>query len=65
MNDVSFEGPQDGVLPIVDYSGISLGQLARLDDSTLVHSLNRILGDIDNPDEIVLAGFNASILGKC
>jgi FXSXX-COOH protein len=61
MNDMSFDGPQNAELPIIDYNGISLDQLAKLDDSTLVHSLNRILGDIDNPDEVVLAGFNASI----
>lgn len=61
MDDVSSGGPQNTELSIIDYSGISLDQLAQLDDSALVHSLGRILGDVDNPDEVVLAGFNASL----
>lgn len=61
MDDVSSEGPQIADDVIVDYNGISFDQLAQLDDSTLVRSLNRVLGDVDRPDEVVLAGFNASI----
>jgi FXSXX-COOH protein len=48
-------------MPIIDFSGISLDQLAKLDDSVLINSLNRILGDVENPDDVVFAGFNASI----
>lgn len=61
MNDVSPEGLRNAEISIIDYSRISLDRLAQMDDSVLVHSLNRILGDVDNPDEVVLAGFNASI----
>lgn len=61
MDNVSPEGSENTDQAIIDYSGISLDQLAQLDDSTLVRSLNRILGDVDHPDEVVLAGFNASI----
>lgn len=61
MNEVSSEDSWNADHVLIDYSGISLDQVARLDDSTLVHSLNRILGDVDKPDEVVLAGFNASI----
>lgn len=48
-------------MPMIDFSGISLNQLAKLDDSVLINSLNRILGDVENPDDVVFAGFNASI----
>lgn len=61
MNEGSSEDSWNADYVLIDYSGISLDQLAQLDDSTLVHSLNRIIGDVEKPDEVVLAGFNASI----
>lgn len=46
---------------LIDLGKISLDDLAHLDDSVLVHSLSRVLGDIKNPDEVVLASFSATI----
>ncbi len=46
---------------LIDLGKISLDDLARLDDSVLVHSLSRILGDARNPDEVVLASFSAAV----
>ena len=61
MDDMSLEDARSGVIPIIDFGGISLDQLAQLDNSALVRSLSRVLGDIDNPHDTVFAGFNASI----
>jgi FXSXX-COOH protein len=62
MEDNSLESARSSTQsPIIDCSGLSLDKLAKLDDSVLVQSLNRILGDVDNPDEVVFAGFNASV----
>ena len=62
MNGPSSEesSPQD-VSPLIDLSRVSLDDLAVLDDSVLVHSLKRVLGDAKNPDEVVLASFSAII----
>jgi FXSXX-COOH protein len=61
MNEVP-EGPKStDDSPIIEVSGISLDQLAQLDDSMLVHSLNRVLGDVANPDGVVFASFSASL----
>jgi hypothetical protein len=38
-----------------------LDDLARLDNSVLVHSLSRVLGDVNNPDAVVLASFSAAV----
>ena len=62
MGDVPSGGAEnDHIMPTIDFSGISLDQLAELDDSVLINSLNRILGDVGSPDDVVFAGFNASI----
>ncbi len=62
MDEVSLEHARPNLVPpIVDFSGITLDQLAGLHDSALISSLNRVLGDIDDPDDVVFAGFNASI----
>jgi FXSXX-COOH protein len=62
MGDVPSGDTENGhIMPNIDFSGISLDRLAELDDSILINSLNRILGDVDNPDDVVFAGFNASI----
>jgi FXSXX-COOH protein len=62
MGDMSLEHPDSNSdSPMVDLGGVSLDQVAQLDDSTLVRSLNRILGDVKNPDGVVLASFSASI----
>jgi hypothetical protein len=61
MNEVP-EGPKStDDSPIIEVSGISFDQLAQLDDSTLVHALNRVLGDVSNPDGVVFASFSASL----
>ncbi len=52
--------PQD-TSALIDLGKISLDDLARLEDSVLVHSLSRVLGDAKNPDEVVLASFSAAI----
>ena len=46
---------------IIDCSGLSLSKLAKLPDSVLINALNRVLGDVNSPDDVVFAGFNASI----
>ena len=46
---------------LIDLSNVSLDDVARLDDSVLLHSLNRIFGDAKNPDEVVLASFSAAV----
>lgn len=46
---------------VIDLGDVSLDDVARLDDSVLLHSLNRIFGDAKNPDEVVLASFSATI----
>lgn len=46
---------------LIDLGNVSLGDIARLDDSVLLHSLNRIFGDAKNPDEVVLASFSATV----
>ncbi len=46
--------------PLINFGGVSLDDVAQLDDSALVNSLNRILGDVENPDEVILASFSAS-----
>ncbi len=61
MGEVSREAESNGDLPMIDVGGIPLSQLAKLDDTVLIRSLNRILGDIDKPENVVFAGFNASI----
>lgn len=61
MNEVP-DGPKStDDSPILEISGISLDQLTQLDDSVLIHSLNRVLGDISNPDGVVFASFSASL----
>jgi hypothetical protein len=61
MNEVP-EGPKStDDSPIIEVSGISFDQLAQLDDSTLVDALNRVLGDVSNPDGVVFASFSASL----
>jgi FXSXX-COOH protein len=61
MNEVP-DGPKStDDSPILEISGISLDQLTQLDDSVLIHSLNRVLGDISNPDGAVFASFSASL----
>lgn len=50
-----------GSSAMIDLGNVSLDDVARLDDSVLLHSLNRILGDAKNPDEVVLASFSATI----
>jgi FXSXX-COOH protein len=62
MDGLSSEEPSQGdASPLIDLGRVSLDDVARLDDSVLVHSLNRILGDAKNPDEVVLASFSAVI----
>ncbi len=46
---------------LIDLSNVSLDDVAQLDDSVLLHSLNRIFGDAKNPDEVVLASFSATV----
>jgi FXSXX-COOH protein len=53
-------GPNDSPA-LIDLGDISLDDLARLDNAVLVHSLSRILGDVNNPDTVVLASFSAAI----
>jgi FXSXX-COOH protein len=62
MDELSSEepGPKD-TSPLIDLAGFSLDDVARMDDSALAHSLNRILGDTANPDEVILASFSASV----
>jgi FXSXX-COOH protein len=57
----SEESSQKDASALIDLSQVSLEDVARLDDSVLVHSLKRILGDAKNPDEVVLASFSAII----
>lgn len=57
----SEESSQKDASPLIDLGQVSLDDVARLDDSVLAHSLNRILGDAKNPDEVVLASFSAAI----
>jgi len=62
MDGLSSEEPSPkDASPLIDVSGVSLDDVARMDDSVLVHSLNRILGDAENPDEVILASFSATI----
>jgi len=53
-------GPKD-TSPLIDLGDVSLDDVARMDDSALVHSLNRILGDATSPDAVILASFSASV----
>ena len=46
---------------LIDLGKISLDDLSRLDNSVLVHSLSRVLGDLRDPDEVVLASFSATV----
>lgn len=62
MDEHSSEGSGSKEMsPLIDLTGISLEDVAQLDDSVLVRSLNRVLGDIRNPDNVVLASFSAII----
>ena len=62
MNERSSEEPSsEDTSAVIDLGNISLDDLARLDNSVLVHSLSRILGDVNNPDAVVLASFSAAI----
>jgi len=62
MGESSSEGPDPkDTSPLIDLGDVSLDDVARMDDSVLVHSLNRILGDAANPDEVILASFSASV----
>lgn len=56
----SGSGPME-MSPLIDVAGITLEEISQLDDSILVRSLNRVLGDIRNPDDVVLASFSAII----
>lgn len=47
--------------PLIDPGDISMDEVARIPDSALTHSLDRILGDMANPDEVTLPSFSASI----
>ncbi len=62
MDELSSEeaSPKD-TSALIDLSKVSLNDVARLDDSVLLHSLNRIFGDAKNPDEVVLASFSATV----
>lgn len=57
----SEESAQKDASALIDLSQVSLEDVALLGDSVLVHSLQRILGDAKNPDEVVLASFSAII----
>jgi FXSXX-COOH protein len=62
MDERSSEEPSlKDTSALIDLGKISLDDLARLDNSVLVHSLSRVLGDVKNPDEVVLASFSATI----
>ena len=62
MDDRSSEEPSsEDTSAVIDLGNISLDDLARLDNSVLVHSLSRILGDVNNPDAVVVASFSAAI----
>lgn len=62
MDERSSEEPgPNGDLALIDMGDISLDDLARLDNAVLVHSLSRVLGDVNNPDAVVLASFSAAI----
>jgi hypothetical protein len=52
--------PQD-TSTLIDLGNISLDSLAQLDNAVLVRSLSRVLGDVNNPDAVVLASFSAAI----
>jgi FXSXX-COOH protein len=62
MGEFSSEepGPKD-TSPLIDLGDVSLDDVAQIDDSVLRHSLNRILGDAANPNEVVLPSFSASV----
>ena len=47
--------------PLIDLSEVCLADVAQLDDSVLVHSLQQVLGDVENPDAVVLASFSAVV----
>jgi FXSXX-COOH protein len=62
MDDRSSEEPSsEDTSALIDLGNISLDDLARLDNSVLVHSLSRVLGDVNNPDAVVLASFSAAV----
>jgi FXSXX-COOH protein len=62
MDEMSSEEPVvNDASPLIDLGKVSLDDVARLDDSVLAHSLQRILGDAKSPDEIVLASFSAAV----
>jgi FXSXX-COOH protein len=62
MDELSSEevSPKD-TSDMIDLGNVSLDDVARLSDSVLLHSLNRIFGDAKNPDEVVLASFSATV----
>lgn len=63
MDELSSEEPSPkDTSVLIDLGKVSLDDVARLDGSVLAHSLNRILGDAKNPDEVVLASFSAAAL---
>jgi FXSXX-COOH protein len=57
----SGEPSSEDTSTLIDLGSISLDDLAQLDNSVLVHSLSRVLGDVNNPDAVVLASFSASV----
>jgi FXSXX-COOH protein len=61
MGEFSSEepGPKD-TSPLIDLTGVSLDDMARIDESVLTHSINRVLGDIANPDKVVHPSFSAT-----
>lgn len=62
MDELSSEEPgSEDTSPLIDLAGFSLDDVARMDDSVLARSLNRILGNTANPDDVILASFSASI----
>jgi FXSXX-COOH protein len=62
MDERSSEEPSsEDTSALIDLGNISLDDLARLDDSVLVRSLSRVLGDVNNPDAVVLASFSAAV----
>lgn len=62
MDERSSEEPNpEDASALIDLGNISLDDLARLDNSVLAHSLSRVLGDVNNPDAVVLASFSAAV----
>jgi FXSXX-COOH protein len=62
MSDTASQASESGdALPVIHLAEVSLADLARLDDTVLMRSLKRVMGDLTNPEPVVLAAFNACI----